>query len=118
VARRLVSLLLVSSLLGGCASAEVIRAGTIEIPSYEPRPVAVPARCEILIQRTVDTGAGSLSEGEARDLEFCQKQQMVRAQEEEAAARRLDAHASAATFVLRLVAYTVGALIAILTWVF
>jgi hypothetical protein len=71
-----------------------------------------------VIQRAAERGAGALTEEDARDLDFCQKQQMVRAQEEEAAARRLEAHATAANFVLRLVAYTLGAIIALFTWVF
>jgi hypothetical protein len=88
------------------------------MPSYEPRPVAVPAECEAAIQRAVSAGPSSLSDAEARTVEFCQHQQLVRAAEEEAASRKLDAHARTATLALQVTTLVVGATIAVLAWAF
>jgi hypothetical protein len=88
------------------------------MPSYEPRAVAVPAECEAAIQRAVSGGAAALTEAEARTVEFCQHQQLLRAAEEEAAARKLDAHARTAGLALQVTTIVVGATIAILAWAF
>jgi len=90
----------------------------VQVPSYEPRAVAVPAECDTLVQRAAASGAAQLTEAEFRTLSFCQHQQLIRAQEEEAAARRLEAHARTAGLALQVVTVVVGATIAILTWVF
>lgn len=89
----------------------------IRVPSYEPRPVAIPAECEGLTQRAA-AGAAQLSEGDFRMLSFCQHQQLLRAQEEEAVARRMEAHARTAGFALQAVTVVVGATVAVLAWVF
>lgn len=91
---------------------------SLQMPSYEPRAVAVPPECDALTQRAAASGAASLNETEFRTLTFCQNQQIIRAQEEEAAARRLEAHSRTASFVLQAATVVVGATIAVLTWVF
>ena len=73
----------------------------IEIPSYEPRVVVIPAECETLIGRAAARGMTDFTEREARMVDFCQQQQIIRSAEEEAAAKRLDAHARAALDHLR-----------------
>src|SRR5688500_15188140 len=88
------------------------------VPSYDPRPVAIPAECDSLIQRAASEGMASLSETEVRTVSFCQHQQLVRAAEEEAAARKLDAHARTAGLALQVGTVVVGATIALLAWVF
>ena len=88
------------------------------MPSYEPRPVAIPAECDAAVQRAAAAGLGSLSEAEVRLVSFCQHQQLVRAAEEEAAARKLDAHARTAGLALQVATIVVGATIAVLTWAF
>jgi hypothetical protein len=100
------------------ASLAACTAQGIGMPSYEPRPVAVPAACDSLIQRAAGEGVASLSEPDARTVDFCQHQQLVRAAEEEAAARKLDAHARAAGLALQVTTLVVGATIAVITWVF
>jgi hypothetical protein len=88
------------------------------MPSYEPRPVAIPAECDTLIQRAASEGVGRLSEIESRTVDFCQHQQLVRAAEEEAAARKLDAHARTAGLALQIGTLVLGATVAILAWAF
>lgn len=90
----------------------------IQVPSYEPRPVAIPAECDALTRRAATTGAGQLSEGEFRTLIFCQNQALLRAQEDEAVARRMEAHARTASLAIQAVTVVVGATIAVITWVF
>jgi len=99
-------------LLGACYAPEAI-----QVPSYEPRAVAIPAECEGLVQRAAAPGA-TITEADSRMLSFCQHQQLIRAQEEEAAARKLDAHARTAGVVLQAATLVLGATIAVLTWVF
>lgn len=105
-------------LLAGCGPYRLIRPDEIPVPNYEARAVVVPEKCDTLIQRAAVQGMGGFTEAESRELGFCQQQQLIRAQEEEAAARRLEAHAETANFALRLTAYSITALVALLTWVF
>lgn len=100
----------------GCFGYRLMRPEEIEVPSYEAREVAVPERCGVLIQRAVTAGTQGMEPQEVEMLGFCQHQQIIRAQEEEAAARRLEAHAAAASFALRLTTVIVGGLIAVLAW--
>ena len=102
----------------GCFGYRLVRPGEIEVPSYEPRPVAIPATCDALIERAATEGMRGLQEAEARMVAFCQQQHLIRAQEEEAVARKLEAHAEVANFALRATVVAVGALAAVLTWVF
>lgn len=115
-----ITLLLGVSLLvfSGCFGYRLVRPEEVEVPSYEPRPVAVPAECDALIERAAVEGVRRLAEDEARMLSFCQNQQIIRAQEEEAAYRKLEAHSAAANFILRATVVGIGALIAVLTWMF
>lgn len=104
--------------LSGCFGYRLVRPEEIEVPSYEPREVLVPEECDTLIRRAATGGAGRLTEAEGRVVTFCQHQQIIRAQEEEAAARKLEAHAATAGFAFQVTTVAVGALIAVLTWVF
>ena len=116
--RSAIVLLLLSSLaLSGCGY-RMIRADEIEVPNYEPRPVPVHPQCDALANRAASEGLARFTEVEVRTLNFCQQQHIIRAQEEEAAARRLEAHAAAANFALQATTVVVGALIAVLTWLF
>jgi hypothetical protein len=110
-------ILLLLPLMSGCFGYRLMRADEIPIPSYEPREVVVPEECELLIRQAAQR-VGQLTESEARGVSFCQKQQMVRAQEEEAVARKLEAHAATGRFVLQLTTVVIGALFAFLAWVF
>lgn len=102
----------------GCFGYRVIRPEEIEVPSYEPRVVAIPARCDTLIARAAAGGTERMADGEVAMVDFCQNQQIIRSQEEEAVARKLEAHAEAASFALRLTTVVVGGLIAVLAWAF
>lgn len=117
---RLAGLVLAALTVGssGCAGYRVVRPEEIEVPSYDPRPVAIPAYCEDLVARAVEQGMRQMDEAEGRMVLFCQQQQIVRAQEEEAAAKRLEAHAETAQFALQVTVTAIGALFAALTWVF
>lgn len=118
---RILRLLVLLAMLlptGGCLGYRLIRPDEVPVPSYEPRPVAIPAECEALLQRAARDGLGRLSETEARTVSFCQGQQLLRAQEEESASRKLEAHASAASLALNVTTVVVGALIAVLAWAF
>jgi hypothetical protein len=86
--RSVLVLWLLATTLTGCAGYRFIRADEVTLPSYEPREIPIPATCDALLQRAGTTGATRLSEVEARELTFCQLQYVLRAQEEEAAARR------------------------------
>ncbi len=110
--------LILAPLLGGCFGYRLVRPEEIEIPSYEPREVLIPAECEPLIRRAATEGAARLTPGEANMLSFCQHQQLVRAQEEEAASRKLEAHAAAAGFALQVTTVVIGTTIAVLAWLF
>lgn len=105
-------------ILAGCGPYRLMRPDEITVPDYEPRPVAVPATCDSLIARAANVGMARFSENESREIAFCQQQHLIRAQEEEAASRKIEAHAEAASFALRLTVVTVGALIGILAWIF
>lgn len=111
----LLPLLLASS---GCFGYRLVRPEEVEIPSYEPRPVVIPVECDPLIQRAATQGIGGFTDTDARLLQFCQTQQLIRAQEEEAASRKLEAHAETANFVLRATVVVIGAAVAVLSWVF
>lgn len=112
----LVLALLVST--SGCLGYRLIRPEEVQLPNYEPREVPIPADCDALVQRAARDGVDGLTEAVARRVNFCQHQQLLRAQEEESAARRLEAHASAATLALQVATVAIGALIAVLAWVF
>ena len=90
----------------------------ITVPSYEPRAVAVPAECEPLAARAAASGTAQLSEADFRMLTFCQHQQLLRSQEEETAARRMEAHARTFSLALQAITVVVGASVAVLAWVF
>lgn len=111
-------LLAISLLSSGCFGYRLMRPEEIEIPSYEPRAVAIPAECETLISRAAERGMTDFTEREARMVEFCQRQQIIRSAEEDAAAKRLDAHARAADFALHVTTTVITAAIALLAWVF
>lgn len=99
-------------LLGACYAPQAV-----QVPSYEPRAVAIPAECDALVQRAATAGP-ALSDADFRMVSFCQHQQLLRAQEEEAASRKLEAHARTAGVVLQAATLVLGATIAVLTWVF
>jgi len=116
--RSLAGLLLLSLILGSCAHYRMASLQDVEIPTYEPREVEVPARCDGLIARAATEGMTRLTETEARDVLFCQQQQIIRTQEEEAAAKRLEAHASAARFAIQMATFVLTGTFAILAWIF
>jgi hypothetical protein len=105
-------------LLGGCFGYRLIPPSEIAVPSYEPREVLIPAECERIVREAATRGVDQLSESEARGAGFCQMQQIRRAQEEEAAARKLESHVAAGRFLLQVTTVLIGATIAVLTWVF
>ena len=98
--------------LGACSGASV------NMPSYEPRAVAVPPECDALVQRAASGGLATMTDAEARTVAFCQHQQLLRAEEEEAASRKLEAHARVASFGLQAVTVVVAATVAVLAWAF
>lgn len=104
--------LALAAALGACSGYSVT------MPSYEPRPVAVPAECDALVQRAAAGGLVTMTQAEANTVSFCQHQQLLRAEEEQAASRKLEAHARAASFGLQLATVVVGATVAVLAWVF
>lgn len=101
-----------------CMGYRLVRPDEVQVPSYEPRPVEVPSECQTRIARAAAGGAGEIGEAEARYLSFCQGQHLIRAQEEEAASRKLEAHAQAASLALQVTTVLVGATVAVLAWVF
>jgi hypothetical protein len=113
-------LLLAALLLAApaCANYRLVRMDEVTLPNYEPRPIPIPESCEALLRRAGEGGVRQFSEAETRELNYCQQQYIIRAQEEEAASRRLEAHAAAAGFVLQVTTVVVGTLIAVLTWLF
>jgi hypothetical protein len=116
---RYLSLLLVLTLgFTACSQYRLASLQDVEIPNYEPRVVPLPATCEPLILRAAEEGMALFTETEAREVMFCQQQQIIRTQEEEAAAKRLEAHAAAARFALQTVTFVVTGLVAIAAWVF
>ena len=116
--RLLTGLFLILVVASACGPYRMMRPDEITIPNYEPRPVLVPATCDSLVTRAANAGMARFTDNEAREVTFCQQQHLIRAQEEEAASRKIEAHAEAANFALRLTVVTLGALIAILAWVF
>ena len=104
--------------LSGCFGYRLIRPEEIEVPSYEPREVPMPAECDALVLRAATEGLGRFTEAEARLVTFCQHQQLIRAQEEEAVARKLEAHAETAEFALQVVTVVVCATVAVISWLF
>ena len=116
--RRTGALLLVTMAFGGCAQYRMASLSDIEIPSYEPRPVLIPANCEALIQHAATQGMSTMTETERAETLFCQQQMLIRAQEEEAASELLEAHAEAARFVLQAATVVLTGVIAILAWIF
>jgi hypothetical protein len=113
----LIVLLALLPTLSGCFGYRLIRPDEITLPSYEPREVVVPPECDGLVRQAA-AGLDQLTEAEARRVTFCQYQQLLRSQEEEAAARRLEAHAAAGRFVLQLTTVVIGTAIAVLAWIF
>ena len=106
------------AVLGGCMGYRLVPLEEIEVPTYQPREVPIPAECPELIERAALEGMLSLTEPESRTVTFCQQQQILRALEEEAAARKLESHATAARFALQLTTVVVGGLIVFLGWIF
>lgn len=104
--------------LSGCFGYRLIRPSEIPVPSYEPREVVVPPECDRLVRQAATRGVDQLTEPEARAVSFCQHQQLLRAQEEEAAARKLEAHAATGGLALQVTTVVVGAAVAVLTWIF
>jgi hypothetical protein len=119
--RSLRALSLLSSLtllLSGCFGYRLMRPEEIPVPNYTPRPVVIPAECEGMIARVAERGMTGMSENDSRMVLFCQQQQMLRAQEEEAAEKKLEAHARAAGLALQVTTVVIGATIAVLAWLF
>lgn len=116
--RSLIALILTATMTAGCAQYQLASLQNVEIPNYEPRYVEVPAACEALIARAASQGMALFTEAEAREVLFCQQQQIIRTQEEEAAAKRLESHAEAARFVFQMIAFVTTSTVALLTWVF
>jgi len=114
--RSLLVLLLLAP-LSGCFGYRLVRPNEIEVPSYEPREVLIPDECDALIRRAAED-PGRLTQTESNTLSFCQHQHLIRAQEEEAASRKLEAHAAAAGFALQVATVVIGATIAVLAWIF
>lgn len=112
------ALLMMVAALNGCSQYRLASLQDVEVPNYEPRPVLIPPSCEGLIQRAGTEGMERFTDAEAREVIFCQQQMMIRAQEEEAASKRLEAHAAAARFALQTVGFVLTGVVAILAWVF
>jgi hypothetical protein len=53
-------------------------------PQYQPRQVPIPADCDVLLRNATEEGVRSLSEAELKQLQFCQQQHLLRAEEEQA----------------------------------
>lgn len=116
--RRTAAILLLPLLVGACSQYRLASLQDVEIPSYEPRVVNVPATCEALIERAATLGMTGFSDVEAREVLFCQQQMIIRTQEEEAAAKRLESHAAAARFALQTATFLLTGLVAIVAFVF
>lgn len=114
---RTVALLALALPLSACAQYQLAMP-PMEMPNYEPRMVNIPVTCEALIERAATSGMSLFTDGEAREVLFCQQQQIIRTQEEEAAAKRLESHAAAARFALQALTVVVTATVAILAWAF
>jgi hypothetical protein len=116
--RRLLPVLLLAIAANGCMGYRLAHIDEIEMPSYEPREVLIPAECPGLIERAATEGMAALTEAEVRTVSFCQQQEVIRSLEEAAIAQKLEAHAAAARFALQLTTVAIGALIVFLGWVF
>lgn len=104
--------------ISGCSQYQLASLQNVEIPNYEPREVVIPPECEPLIARAAREGMARFSDAEAREVLFCQQQQIIRTQEEEAAAKRLEAHAAAARFALQTATFVLTSVVAVIAWVF
>jgi len=111
-------LLLLSLTLPACSQYRLASLQDVEVPNYEPRPVLIPPSCDSLIARAATVGMEYFTEAEAREALFCQQQHIIRAQEEEAASKRLEAHAAAARFALQTATVVITGLVAVLAWIF
>jgi hypothetical protein len=111
-------LLLLTLTLNACGHYRMASLQDVEIPNYEPRVVVVPPACEPLIQRAVSDGLSRFSDSERSEVLFCQQQQILRTQEEEAAAKRLEAHAAAARFALQTATFLLTSTVALVAWLF
>ena len=114
---RTVALLALALPLTACAQYQ-LALPPMEVPNYEPRVVNVPPTCDALIERAATRGMSLFTEAEAREVLFCQQQQIIRTQEEEAAAKRLESHAAAARFGLQMLTVVITGTVAVLAWVF
>jgi hypothetical protein len=101
-----------------CSQYRLASLQDVDFPTYEPRAVVVPPTCEGLIARAAAEGMARFSETETREVLFCQQQMIIRTQEEEAAAKRMEAHAAAARFALQTATFLLTGLVAVLAWVF
>jgi hypothetical protein len=116
--RRIAALLSLLVCLTGCSQYRLASLQDVQIPNYEARIVLIPATCDTLITRAATAGMSRLTDVEGREVLFCQQQMIIRAQEEEAASKRLEAHAAAARFALQTAGFILGAAIAVLAWLF
>jgi hypothetical protein len=108
--------LLTALALSGCMGYRLVPLDELEMPSYTPREVLIPAECDDLIRRAATAGIATLTDMESRTVAFCQQQRIQRSLEEEAAARRLESHAAAARFALQLTTFVIGGLIVFIGW--
>jgi hypothetical protein len=115
---RALPLLALTLLSSGCYGYRLMQPEEIPIPNYTPRAVAIPAECEGLIARVAERGMTGMGDADARMVLFCQQQQLIRSQEEQAAERKIEAHARAAEFALHVTTLVLTGTIAILAWVF
>jgi len=116
--RRSATFLLLAVSLSACAQYRMASLQDVEIPNYDPRFVLVPDTCEPLILRAGTEGMARMTEAERSETLYCQQQMLIRAQEEEAASKRLESHAEAARFVLQTATVVFTGLVAVLAWVF
>jgi hypothetical protein len=116
--RQTAALLLLLLAASGCTQYRLASLQDMEIPTYEPRVVVVPPQCDALIHRAATEGMSRFTEAETREVLFCQQQQIIRTQEEEAAAKRLEAHAAAARFAIQTATFLLTGTFALLAWIF
>ncbi len=115
---RTATVLLALLAVTGCSQYTLASLDQVELPSYEPRPVPLPASCDSVIARVASLGMERVTEIESREALFCQQQMILRAQEEEAASKRLEAHAEAGRFALQMVTFVITGLVATLAFIF
>ena len=113
---RLLPLLGLLLLTSGCFGYRLMRPEEIELPTYTPRVVAIPAQCEGMIARVAERGMVGMSDSDSKMVLFCQQQMMIRADEEELVERRIEAHARAADFALHAATVVLTATIAVVGW--